>query len=130
VPSLQSVTTLKTDEDGDGTYEVTWASTDYVLYPLDGPPYREIEVNRTLGRYAFPVGQATVQIAGTWGQAATVPPDVERATVLLAHRLVNRAKTPEGIMGSLDQGFVQMRDLDPDVKAIAAHYVDVEALFA
>ena len=130
VPSLLAVTTLKTDHDGDGSYETAWASTDYMLYPLDGPPYQQIVANRTTGRYLFPVGQATVEIAGSWGRFAAVPSDVERAVILLAHRLTNRAKTPEGIMGSLDQGFVQMRDLDPDVKAIAAHYVDVEALFA
>jgi len=32
---LLSVTTLKTDRDGDRTYETTWAATDYDLLPLN-----------------------------------------------------------------------------------------------
>ena len=32
---LLSVTTLKTDEDGDRTYEITWATTDYDLMPYN-----------------------------------------------------------------------------------------------
>src|SRR3990167_10237043 len=31
---ILSLTTLATDEDGDRTYEVTWASTDYDLNPV------------------------------------------------------------------------------------------------
>ena len=60
VPSLLGVTTLKTDHDCGGAYETTWATADYLLYPLDGPPYRQITVNRTTGRYLVPVRQAMV----------------------------------------------------------------------
>ena len=130
IPSLQSVTTLKTDHNADGVYETAWTTSDYRLYPLDGPPYVKVEVRDGAGQYTFPTGQATVEIAGSWGVFATVPLDVQRAVILLAHRLVNRSKTPEGIMGSLDQGFIQLRDLDPDVKAIAAYYTDPRALFS
>ena len=33
-----SITTLATDEDGDGTHEVTWATTDYLLVPFNKTP--------------------------------------------------------------------------------------------
>lgn len=134
VPPLLSITTLKTDEDGDGTFEVTWSvaggNRDYILTPLNGPPYTRIDVDRTNGRYMFPVGQRTVEIAGSWGVASTVPADIERATIILASRLANRAKTPEGIMGNTEAGFVRLAQVDPDVMALVAPYVDVAALFA
>ena len=76
----------------------------------------------------FPAGQRTVEIAGSWGEAATVPADVERATIVLAHRLANRAKTPEGIMGNTEAGFVRLAEVDPDVMALLAPYIDVAAL--
>jgi hypothetical protein len=116
---LQSVTSVKTDEDGDGTYEITWATTDYRLYPLDGPPYNEIRVNAQMGDYVFPIGQATLQIIGNWGEAgATAPDDIIEATILLVNRLFNRRKTPEGIAGSAEGGFLKMGTMDPDVYAI------------
>lgn len=132
VPPLLAVTTLKTDEDADGVYEVTWSVTggnrDYLLWPLSGPPYRRIDVDRVNGRFAFPAGQKTVEIAGSWGEATTVPADIERAAIILAHRLANRAKTPEGIMGNTEAGFVRLAEVDPDVMALLAPYIDVAAL--
>lgn len=75
VPDLISLTTLKTDEDRDRTYELTWASSDYLLYPLNaepqqpwGRPYTRILVDVEGGsRRVFPAGGPTVQIAGKWG---------------------------------------------------------------
>lgn len=134
VPPLQSITTLKTDEDGDGTFEVTWAVTggyrDYILYPLNGPPYRLIAVESSNGRYEFPVGQKTVEIAGSWGEYSTVPADIARATIILANRLANRGKTPEGIMGNTEAGFMRLAQVDPDVMALLAPYLDVGSMLA
>jgi len=75
VPDLVSITSLKTDEDYDRTYELTWASTDYLLYPLNaepqqpwGRPYTRILVDIEGGsRSTFPSGGPTVQVAGKWG---------------------------------------------------------------
>jgi hypothetical protein len=132
VPPLQSITTLKTDENEDGTFEVTWSVSgsyrDYLLWPLNGPPYTKIEVDKANGRYEFPVGQKTVEIAGSWGLAATVPGDIARACIILATRLSNRAKTPEGIMGNTEAGLMRIAQVDPDVMALVAPYIDVAAL--
>lgn len=115
---LQSITTLKTDEDGDRTYEVTWATTDYRLYPPSGPPYNEVQVDVDNGRYLFPGGQARVQIVGAWGDGgATVPSPIAEATLLLVSRWKARAKTPEGVAGN-ETGFIQIGTHDPDVVAI------------
>ncbi len=75
VPDLVSVTTLKTDEDRDRTYELTWPVGDYLLYPLNaeaqqpwGRPYSRVLVDTEAGKKAaFPAGKSTVEIAGKWG---------------------------------------------------------------
>ena len=74
VADLLSVTTLKADDDDDGTFETEWASTDYQLLPLNADPTqhwgRPHHALRTLARgtkQAFARGQARYQIAGVWG---------------------------------------------------------------
>jgi hypothetical protein len=70
VPDLLSIDAsgLKTDEDGDGTFENTLATTDYILYPLDRYPKMKIEINPygNYGSFASGVRKG-VQIAGVWG---------------------------------------------------------------
>ena len=79
---LLSITTLKTDEDGDRTYEVTWATTDYDLLPdnaaLNGRPYVSIELAPN-GRYSFPTQRRSVQIVGKFGFSTTAPADIAKA---------------------------------------------------
>lgn len=63
-------TSLKTDADGDGVYETTWAASDYTLLPLnavaDERPYTKIET-APKGTHAFPLITASVEIVGRWG---------------------------------------------------------------
>ncbi len=75
LPDLISITTLKTDENQDRVFELTWSSGDYLLYPLNaepqqpwGRPYSRILVDTEAGsRPAFPAGKSTVEIDGKWG---------------------------------------------------------------
>jgi len=74
---LSSLTTLKTDDDGDRTYDETWASTDYDLLPanasLDSKPYTRIEITPQ-GSKSFPVNMPKgVEIVGKFGYGATAP---------------------------------------------------------
>ena len=67
---LLSVTTLKTDKDGDRTYETTWATTDYDLLPFNAAnrrrPYYEIAITPN-GVQTFPKAAKGLEIAGKWG---------------------------------------------------------------
>ena len=67
---LLAVTTLKTDADGDRIYEVTWATTDFDLLPLNAAnrqrPYYEISVTPD-GNQSFPRVQRGLEIVGKWG---------------------------------------------------------------
>lgn len=77
---LIAITTLKEDEDRDGTFETTWATTDYELAPYDNDPtgqadlettrpYWAIEVNeRSNGdKSSFPRGQKRFEVVGKFG---------------------------------------------------------------
>ena len=105
---LLSITTLKTDDDDDGTYEQTWATTDYHLKPdnaaLDGKPYRAIEVADT-SQLSLPVAvQKGVEIVGSFGYSAGVstlaPAAIKQACLLLANRLWRRKDTVFGTAGT------------------------------
>lgn len=74
---LLSVTTLSTDADGDGVYELTWTAADYALYPYNAPlssaprPYWRIET-KWGGARQFPAFVVRgVQVVGAWGQCQT-----------------------------------------------------------
>lgn len=122
IPPLVSLTTLKTDENSDGTFEVTWTvTTDYLLYPLNATAKTEIQRVGITGRYSFPVGQRTVQIVGEWGEYTSTPMDIEEAVMLQANRWRFRSRSPEGVAGNAEVGFVKLASIDPDVAAILKH---------
>lgn len=76
VDDLLAVDTLKVDEDGDATFEETFASTDFILYPLNEFPktYIQISPNSNFGSFAGSILEG-VQIAGDFGYG-----DGERAS--------------------------------------------------
>lgn len=130
-PGLRTVTTLKTDEDGDRAYETTWTTTDYDLEPENaaafGQPYRAIRVAPN-GTRAFPRGlRRSVQIAGDWGWAA-IPDAINEACLLQSARLFRRKDAPFGVVGGGDLGEATVipggrrTRLDPDAEALVLPY--------
>lgn len=116
---------IKTDTSGDGTYDTTWASTDYQMEPLNnlqkGFPLRNI---RAVGDYTFPVygdGLASVQVTAKWGWAS-VPKPVKQACLMLSSRLYNRKASPMGVIGVGDFGPVRISRSDPDIAAMLIRY--------
>jgi len=86
---LRTVTTLKTDDDGDGTYENTWETTDYHLMPLNASVFHWIQTNVN-GNYSFPVGiLAGVQIIGNCGYAA-IPADIKMVCMNISKNVEGR----------------------------------------
>lgn len=117
---------VKTDTSGDGTYETTWASTDYQVEPADGVwngdtgwPFWKL---RAIQSRTFPTSkQRLVEVTAQWGWAA-VPGPVTQATLILAHRLYRRAETPEGVAGFGEFGVVRLGQRDTDVASLLAPY--------
>lgn len=120
---------VKTDEAGEGTFETTWATTDYDLEPAGGVrdgqpgwPYETIEAADC--RY-FPRStrrRRLVQVTARWGWAA-VPDLVSEACLLQASRLFKRKDSPLGVAGAAEFGVMRvLSKLDPDVELMLNPY--------
>lgn len=84
-----SVTTVATDDDGDGVCETVWTvGTDYWLGPrnaaADRLPYRAIHRNQITGRYVFPPYENGISVTGSAGFSATVPDPIRELCLIVA----------------------------------------------
>lgn len=110
IDDLVSVTTIKIDEDRDGSFadETALATTDYELTPRNaavGPepsPYTAIELTSWGTKHAFPPG-CRVEVNGVWGWPA-VPAAVKRACIHLT--AVLRLETPRSSRAISDTGAI------------------------
>lgn len=122
VDDIVTVTSLKTDDAGDGTFENTWvANTDYVAYPLnavtDAEPWTHFCVHPS-GSFTFPTAMPrSVELTGKFGWSA-VPWQVKLATKMLAHRYVKRVReAATGVVGfGMDGAVVRVMSVDPDIE--------------
>jgi hypothetical protein len=123
---LVSVSAVATDEGGDGTYETTWAASDYQLLPYnpaaapETKPYDEI---RAVGTRSFPLPlrgtrMDSVQITGVYGWPA-VPWSIRQAALILAQETFKAKDTFGGVAGFGEFGVVRLRD-----NPMLATYVD------
>jgi len=78
IPDIISVDSIREDSTMDGTYDTTWATDDYILYPTgsdptstsgEARPYNRIQVSlKSNGNEdEFVKNQDNYQIVGTWG---------------------------------------------------------------
>ncbi len=131
---IVSITTLKTDDGGDGVFENTWvANTDYNLEPLNAAlelpirPYTMICRRWTSG-FWFPTDlPRSVEIVGKFGWSTT-PPEIEQATTILASQLLQRSRmAPFGIVSvGIDQASaVRLSRVDPQIASLVGPYMRV-----
>ncbi len=119
--------TVKTDTSGDGTFDTTWASTDYQVEPLNNllkTTPRSVNNLRAVGSYTFPVygdGLAAVEVTAKWGWPA-VPDSIKQATLMLSSRLYGRKASPMGVIGVGDFGPVRISRSDPDIAHLLMDY--------
>ena len=124
---------VKTDEDDDGIFETTWASTDYQLEPLNGRlsgqswPTTKI---RAIESREWPLewGRGVVQVTARWGwrtDDATVvdylPSSVVQAAQIQATSIFKSAEAPLGIAGFGDIGIMRLRQALHPVAASLLH---------
>lgn len=118
---------IKTDTTGNGTFDRTWATTDYQLHPLNGVveglagwPYWIIEA---IDAEAFPVDRrARVQVTAKWGWA-TIPDAVLQACLIQSTANFKRKDAPYGIVGFDDYGAARAQvELDKGAQAHLAPY--------
>ena len=128
--------TLKTSSALDGNFDVTWATTDYQMEPvnrLESGVTWPTTALRAVGNYVFtpasyfgaaaPMVPATVQVQAVFGFGTAVPTQVKHATILLALRQYKRYDSPTGVLGFGDFGPVRVSSrMDPDVAMILNTY--------
>ena len=132
-PSRISTTTslvIKSDQGGDGTYETTWSTSDYLLEPtaeyVSGTqrPWRTV---RAVGSYNFPIlpyGKPSVEITAKWGWAA-VPAAVKQATLIVATDLFKAKDSAFGVAGFGEFGAVRVgSQINPQARALLAPFVE------
>lgn len=124
LPDFTAITTLKFDDDDDGTFETTIASTAYELGKqrdrTDWPYDRVRLLDRSLpsgGRREY-----RIQVVGTFGWAA-VPSAINQACSLMAARISQR--TSAALFGTQsfgDLGAASIRSTDPDYLRLIGPY--------
>jgi len=130
VDDLVSVTTLKADPSGTGTFSVTWSASDYQLLPYnpgqlgESWPYTSI---RAVGSQTFPwippeslLRMNRVQVVGVFGWPA-VPLAVKQAALISAADLFRLKDAPFGVAGFGEFGAVRVHD-NPKFVALLAPY--------
>lgn len=110
---------LATDLTGDGTFETTWATGDYELFPLnalvDGEPWPYDELRRS-GAHYFPLKyaydlrgtRARVQVTAQWGWP-DVPAPIKQACLGVAAENFQLKDAPLGVAGFGEFGVVRVR---------------------
>ena len=116
---LTSIATVQLDDQGDRTFLITLAASDYQTEPVNGrvsgnayPIYRL----RMIGDYLLPIWhrQATVRITGVYG-FTPVPTQVRQACVMQAMRIFKRLDSPLGMTWGVDGMGMRVGKVDPDV---------------
>ena len=113
---LVSVAALKTDADGDGTYETTWTTTDYQLQPVNpaaGPETKPYTSVKAIGSLTFPRVYANTrrdraQITGVFGWPA-VPPAIRQASLIVAADTFKLKDAPFGVAGFGEFGQIRVQ---------------------
>jgi hypothetical protein len=120
---LVSISTLKTDDNGDGTYETTWSASNYQLCPVNAAsrgaysePYTEIDL---LNGTSFPSAVASgreylIQVTGVWGWPA-VPVEVKQAARILIAEVAKLQDAPLGVAGASEFGVFRVPSQMPPV---------------
>jgi hypothetical protein len=122
IDDVTAVSALAQDLQLNRTYSDTFASDDYDLAPdnaaLAGKPYQQI-VLRPLAPKGFLLDRRAIKVTGTFGYAASAPPAVKQATMLLAAALFRRKDAPFGIAGGGEVGqAIQLAAMDPQAKLL------------
>ena len=123
---------VKTDDDGDGTFETTLTlNTDYIMDPLTaldlGRPYTQVTM--VTNTQTFPIFPGLfqnglrpgVQVTARWGWPS-VPDDLNQACLILTADLYKRKDSLGGILGLGDLGAIRMSPLGRDVTAMVRAY--------
>ena len=114
------ITEIATDDDFDQTWSTVWATSDFLVEPVNNPN-KGWPINRLIAvdSYVFPLNiPQGVRVKGRFGWSA-VPSEINQACIIQSSRLFVRKQSPFGIAGTPELGTVRLTSrLDPDVEAL------------
>jgi hypothetical protein len=116
---LTVITSVKLDDQGDGTFLITLAAKDFQREPLNqrvsGNPFPTYRL-RMVGDFLLPEWgqQATVRIEGTYG-FTPVPTQITQAAIIQSTRIFKRLDSPLGLTWGVDGMGMRVGKVDPDV---------------
>lgn len=127
IDDLITLTSIKTDEGDDGTFETTWVSADYVLEPLnaaaDSKPYTAIRARPSGNNVFVPQYPKSLEVTGKFGWSAIPQPIVDATTILAARILKRKREAPFGVVSLGLEGAARITAQDPDVVALIGPYM-------
>lgn len=130
VDDLQSgsITSVKTDDNDDGTFETTWSASDYETLPLnsigplgyEGWPVEQLLAVESRTWPCYTQRRGVVEVTAKWGWTA-VPDEVKQAAYILGAELFRRKEAPFGVAGISDFGVLRIRE-DARVTSLLAPF--------
>lgn len=126
IDDLLTLTSLATDDDGSLAYATSWASTDYILEPInaaaDGQPYTTIRALPQGNNTFHPEWPKSVKVTGKFGWSTT-PEDVAQACTILAARYYKIAReAPLGVIAAGNDVALYIGRSDPGVISLLGPY--------
>lgn len=125
VDDLVTITSVALDTVYNRTFSTVLAPSDYLLWPLDGPPYSEIRSWNYASHYILP-GQLTQVVgrAGFVNTSGVAPAAVQQACLILAARWFERRVAPFGVIEVPSTGrMAQIAAEDVDVQTLLGPYI-------
>lgn len=126
-----TVTSIAIDTTGNRTFTTLLVPGDYLLWPLNGPPYQEIR-SWNLARYWFLTGQL-VRVVGKAGfvdASGIAPESVRLACLMLAARWFARRQAPFGVIEVPSTGqMARIASEDVDVHTLITPYIKSRGTF-
>jgi hypothetical protein len=116
---ITQIVSVRIDNDGDQTFNISLAESDYQTEPLNqrvsGNAYPIYRL-RMIGDYLLPIWgkQATVRIQGVYG-FTPLPIQITQATTIQASRIFKRLDSPLGMTWGVDGMGMRVGKVDPDV---------------
>ncbi len=129
IDDLITLTSVLVDDDGDGTFDVTWTNNaDFVLEPLnaaaEGWPFTLLR-RHPRSSLVLPGYPRSVKVTGKFGWTEA-PDQVVQACELIAGKLLKRVREDPGGTGealALGGAAVRLAGSDPVVRGLLAPYV-------
>lgn len=123
---------VKSSTQRDGTYDLTWETTDYVLLPTNGfvdgitMPYTAIQTINSKTWAASWYDEPVIQVSAIWG-FPSVPSAVQQAAVIQSARIFKRNESPLGVTFGEFGALRVTRQVDPDVEVLLSPYRRIRA---